>query len=110
VTDGEWSGFKSEDPGVDQPRSFQNGQPLYFEIWDSNYLGDSLLGGFVVYPDRQHAQTAADGESSAEYTAKIQWDWNEPKTVSRPGHARVWIRFTQRQLPVKQVEAGANAK
>jgi Zn-dependent protease with chaperone function len=39
VREAQWSGFKSTDAGVDQPRAFSDGQPLFFEIWDSNYIG-----------------------------------------------------------------------
>ena len=31
VRDAKWSGFKSTDAGVEQPRAFENGQPLFFE-------------------------------------------------------------------------------
>ena len=39
VREAEWTGFKATDAGVDQPRAFGDGQPLFFEIWDDNYLG-----------------------------------------------------------------------
>jgi hypothetical protein len=97
----QWKGFKSTDPGVDQPRACSDGQPLFFEIWDSNYFGDTFLGGLVVYPEEKDARSGADGELLADYTAKIHWDWKEPQSVSRPGHARVWVRFTKRQAPVQ---------
>ena len=51
VREAQWTGFKLTDAGVDQPRTFRDGQPLFFEIWDSNYLEDTFLGGLVVYPD-----------------------------------------------------------
>ncbi len=53
----------STDAGVDQPRALGDGQPLYFEIWDDNYLNDSFIGGFVVYPTARMpgpAPTASD--------------------------------------------------
>ncbi len=50
VREAKWSGFKPTDAGVEQPRAFQNGQPLFFEIWDRNYVTDSFIGGFVIYP------------------------------------------------------------
>ena len=31
LREAEWSGFKPTDAGVEQPRAFQNGQPLFFE-------------------------------------------------------------------------------
>ena len=93
VTDGEWDGFRPTDPGTDQPRAMQDGQPLFFEIWDANYGYDDLIGGFVVYP----VAGAEDGE--AEYTAKIRWDWREPSSVARPGHATVRVRFSHRTEP-----------
>ena len=51
VRNARWRGFKSTDAGVEQPRAFRDGQPLFFELWDSDYLADTFLGGFVVYPD-----------------------------------------------------------
>jgi hypothetical protein len=97
----EWpGGFKSTDVGVDQPRGFNNGQPLFFEIWDANYFSDSLVGGFVVYPDGKDTRAGADGERLADYMARILWDWNDPQSVSRAGYARVWVKFTRRQVPV----------
>ena len=105
VREAEWSGFKSTDAGVDQPRAFSDGQPLFFEIWDSNYLEDTFLGGFVVYPDGSKAQPGAGDERLADYTARIFWDWKEAQPISRPGHARVWVRFTRRQDPVSATVA-----
>jgi Zn-dependent protease with chaperone function len=72
VREAQWSGFKSTDPGVDQPRAFGDGQPLFFEVWDSNYLHNTFLGGFVVYPNASEARPDADGGRLAEYTARIQ--------------------------------------
>jgi Zn-dependent protease with chaperone function len=97
VREAEWSGFRSTDTGVEQPRSFRNGQPLFFEIWDRNYVQDTFIGGFVIYPDGRDAKVAEAGESLAQYTGKILWDWNEPQTISRPGYARVMVRFSRRQ-------------
>ncbi len=96
VRDAEWKGFRSNDPGVDQPRSFRDGQPLFFEVWDANYVSDSFLGGFVIFPDGRDQRPGDGGEREVEYTAKIQWDWREAQSVSRPGHSRVWVKFTQR--------------
>ena len=96
LREAEWTGFKSTDPGVEQPRDFQNGQPLFFELWDRNYVRDSLIGGFVIYPDGRDAKLVEAGKSIAEYNAKILWDWKEPQTVSRNGYARVQVKFTPR--------------
>lgn len=106
VREAEWSGFRSTDAGVDQPRAFADGQPLFFEIWDSNYLEDTFLGGFVVYPDGSRASPGAEGERLADYTARIRWDWQGPRTMSRPGHARVWVRFTKRKAEAKGTKEG----
>lgn len=97
VREAEWRGFKSTDKGVDQPRSSRDGQPLFFEVWDSNYLNDTLLGGFVVYPRSRDAATGQDGDRVAAYTAKIHWDWKDPGAISRPGYARVSVRFLRRE-------------
>jgi hypothetical protein len=100
VREAQWRGFKSTDAGVDQPRAFSDGQPLFFEIWDSNYLEDTFVGGLVVYADGTKSEPGTDGERLADYTARILWDWKGPQTISRPGHARVWVRFTKRHVPV----------
>lgn len=97
VRSGHWTNFKPTDAGVDQPRAFRDGQPLFFEIWDADYGDDALIGGFVVYPDGRDAAEAPSGERLAEYTGRVVWDWKEPCPVSRPGHARVQVRFTRRQ-------------
>lgn len=95
----EWTGFRATDAGVDQPRSFRDGQPLFFEVWDADYGDDAFLGGFVVYPRSRDASPGADGELLAEYTARILWDWRDARAVSRAGHARVRVRFTRREGP-----------
>ena len=97
VREAEWSGFKPTDAGVEQPRALQNGQPLFFEIWDRNYVTDTFIGGFVIYPDGRDAKFNDAGESIAEYTGKILWDWKEPQSITRPGYARVQVKFTLRQ-------------
>jgi hypothetical protein len=94
--DAEWKGFRSTDKGVNQPRAFADGKPLFFEIWDANYVTDSFVGGFVIYPDSREAVPGPSGEHLAEYTARILWDWKEPRPVSRAGYARVSVRFTER--------------
>ncbi len=93
----QWRGFKSTDRGVDQPRTFRDGQPLFFEVWDSNYSYDAFIGGFVVYPDGHDSTADESGNRVAEYTAKILWDWKEPQAISRAGFARVTVRFLKRQ-------------
>jgi hypothetical protein len=92
-----WSGFQSTDRGVDQPRPFEDGQPLFLEIWDSDYGPDGFVGGLVVYPDGREAKKNGAGEMLAEYTARILWDWKESRTNSRAGYGRVTVRFLQRQ-------------
>ena len=93
----QWRGFKSTDKGVDQPRIFHDGQPLFFEIWDDNRLLDTFVGGFVVYPDGSDAAPDKSGDRVAEYMVKILWDWQAPQSISRPGFARVNVRFLERQ-------------
>ncbi len=98
LRDAEWRGFKSTDKGVDQPRLFSDGQPLFFEIWDDNTpLASTFIGGFVVYPDGHDAVADKAGERVAEYTIKIFWDWKEPHSIARSGFARVTLRFLTRQ-------------
>lgn len=98
-----WWGFKATDAGVEQPRSVLDGQPIFGEIWDDNYLGDTFIGGFVAYPDSRDATAGGDGARVAEYTCKIQWDWKDSTAIARPGSAKVTIRFTRKRSP----EAGS---
>ncbi len=102
VRTAQWKDFKSTDRDVDQPRALRDGQPLFLEIWDDNYLDDTFLGGFAIYPASQDAVSGAGGERVAEYTTRILWEWREPQTISRPGHARVWVRFLRRQANAGQ--------
>ncbi len=97
MREAQWKGFKSTDKGVNQPRSFRDGGPLLFEIWDCDYLNDAFIGGFVVYPHGRDATTDKDGNRVAAYTAKIQWDWKDSQAISRPGYARVLVRFLRRE-------------
>ncbi len=97
VRAGQWRGFKSTDKGVNQPREFRDGQPLFFEVWDDNTLSDSFVGGFVIYPDGRGASIDSSGGRTAEITARILWDWKEPQSVSRSGFARVTVRFSKRE-------------
>jgi Zn-dependent protease with chaperone function len=92
-----WHHFRSTDRGVNQPRSFRDGQPLFFEIWDSDYGDDAFIGGFVVYPDVHDSAANNSGTRVAEYTAKILWDWKGSQEISRAGFARVSVRFLKRQ-------------
>lgn len=62
------------------------GQPLFFEIWNHSFGLDTLIGGFVVYPD---------GEST-EYTTPILWDWKERSGIARNGVARLTLDFRNR--------------
>lgn len=98
LRDAEWHGFKTTDKGVELPRLFLDGQPLFFEIWDDNTpLPSTFIGGFVVYPDGHDAVVDKAGERVAEYTVKILWDWKDPRSIARSGFARVTFRFLTRQ-------------
>jgi Zn-dependent protease with chaperone function len=99
VRKAQWHGFRSTDRGANQPRTFGDGQPLFFEIWDENRISDTFIGGFVIYPDAHDAHEEAGGKRIAEYTTKMRWDWNEVSSISRPGYARVRVEFTRRQTP-----------
>jgi hypothetical protein len=101
-----WSGFKGTDPGVEQPRPFEDGRPLFFEIWDSDYGPDSFVGGFAIYPDGRDARSSEAGEMHAEYTARILWDWKDPRAISRAGHGRVTVRFLRRQPAPRRESSG----
>ena len=94
---GQWEDFKSTDKGVNQPREFHDGQPLFFEVWDDNTLSDTFVGGFVIYPDGTAASTDGSGNRKLEITARILWDWNEPQLVTRTGYARVTVQFLRRE-------------
>jgi hypothetical protein len=97
VRNAEWKGFRATEVGVDQPRLFHDGKPLFFEIWDANYGDDTLIGGFVIYPYGVDGSLDANGERIAAYAPEIRWDWKVAQPTSRPGHARVWVRFSKRQ-------------
>ena len=102
----EWRGFKTTDKGVDQPRHFLDGQPLFFEIWDDNTpLPSTFIGGFVAYPDGHDAVQDKAGERVAKYTIKILWDWKDPRSISRSGFARVTFRFLTRQTDSQGVSS-----
>jgi hypothetical protein len=87
-----WWGFKSTDAGVDQPRLMADGQPLFCEIWDSDFLDDAFIGGFVIYPSSRDA----DNDGVADYTAPILWDWKTPREIQRSGYATVRVKFHSR--------------
>lgn len=93
-----WEDFHSTDKGVEQPRTFSDGCPLYCEIWDDNILDDAFVGGFVIFPSSRDAVADASGHREAEYEARIQWDWKEAKPTSRAGFTRVRVRFLDRQV------------
>jgi hypothetical protein len=107
VKNAEWKGFRPTDRGVDQPRAFRDGQPLFFEVWDADYGQDAFIGGFVIYPRAQDAKPGRAGDRLAEYTTNIRWDWKEPQPVSRSGYARVWVRFTERSTASRGPGKGA---
>jgi Zn-dependent protease with chaperone function len=106
LREAQWQDFRSTDRSIKQPRSFHDGQPLFFEIWDDNTLYyDTLVGGFVVYPDSHDAtRDEADGHL-AQYTTRIQWDWKDAQAVSRNGFARVQVRFLRRQAAAEKTVA-----
>ena len=91
-----WRGFRSTDRGVRHPRPWQDDRPLFFEVWDDNTLSDTFVGGFVVYPDARDAAEDEHGDRVAEYTARILWDWKETRAITRPGYARVGVKFLGR--------------
>ncbi|QGJ70790.1 Hypothetical protein PBC10988_24880 [Planctomycetales bacterium 10988] len=64
-------------------RAFTDGQPLFVEIWDSNYTFDSLVAGFVVYPEK--------GKNL--YTTQLVWDWQERTNKVRSNVVKVRLKF-----------------
>lgn len=62
-----------------------DGKPLFFEIWHDGW-GDTLIGGFVVYP--------RSGQS--EYVTRILWDWKDRSKVARRGLGTVHVEFSSR--------------
>jgi Zn-dependent protease with chaperone function len=95
----QWEGFENAGSAVNQPRTFRDGQPLFFEIWDADFGWDTFVGGFVVYPDSQEAKAGEGGIREIEHTTKILWDWKESRAISRQGYARIKIRFTPKETP-----------
>lgn len=102
-----WGDFPRGHKSIQQPRQLSDGQPLFFEIWDSGYVYDGFVGGFAVYPYRRDAtkEEQSDGYV-AEYTARILWDWKEAQTITRPGYAVVRVRFLDDTL-APAVDGGA---
>ena len=96
VREAEWGDFQSTDTGVEQPRAFES-QPLFFEIWDSDYGDDAFIGGFAIHPRDGDGRDDGAGGRVVSYSAKILWDWKDATAVSRPGHAEVQVRFTWRR-------------
>jgi hypothetical protein len=92
VRSARWEDFDPMSPSVQQPLRFRNGQPLFFEIWDRNWIQDTLIGGFVIYPHREDA----NDKGVATYNADIIWDWKQRRAVARAGYARVKVRFSER--------------
>ena len=56
-----------------------------------------FVGGFTVYPNSLNTVIDSSGHRIAKYIVKILWDWKEAQAISRPGFARVTIRFLKRQ-------------
>ena len=71
-------------------------------LWSTPMPGPSAATP-IIWGDRVFVSTA-DPDSGTMHalcldrnTGKILWDWNEPQTISRPGYARVMVRFSRRQ-------------
>ena len=71
---------------IDSTHGCMNGQPVFFEIWQDNYLRDELLGGFVIYPMKDQKT----------YRVPILWDWKERSDTVRAGMARIDMEFHER--------------
>jgi len=71
------------------PFPCEDGQPIFCEVWSAGMVSylDSLLGVFVLYPERP-----AGGEALS-LRAKIEWSVNERKSITRIGIAEVKVKF-----------------
>lgn len=68
---------------IDQVHRVDDGQPLFFEIWDDCYGPDELIGGFVIY-------ARSDDQL---HSARVLWDWKDRKSISRSAYAEVELEF-----------------
>jgi hypothetical protein len=75
---------------IDRTEVLQDGQPIFVEVWGSDWGGDSFLGGFVIYPERPAA--GEDGLTTV-CRAPLEWDWKQRTTTSRQGYAEVTLEF-----------------
>lgn len=66
-----------------RPFRADEGQPIFFEIWESRLLSNSLLGAFVIYPR----------SSKAIYETGVRWDVYQRTSTQRNGLAKVKIGF-----------------
>ncbi len=78
--------------GIDQTRAILDNQPIFFEIWNSCWGRDALIGGFVVYPTNplpgRHGQQVI--------RSALEWDWKKRTTTSRHGLGEVVLEFSSR--------------
>lgn len=78
--------------GIDQTRALLDSQPVFFEIWSSDWGSDSFLGGFVIYP-----KNLGRGHGHPQILqSPIDWDWKERVTTSRQGFAKVSLEYSTR--------------
>lgn len=74
------------------------GTPLFFEVWDDGYASDTLLGGFVLYPNLPPEKANALGHTMEQVVSSpILWDWKERSTRTDVGVARARLQL----IPVK---------
>ena len=60
-----------------------DGKPIYFEIWDDNYVQDSFVAGFTVFPKRP-----SEGGQEVLLHESLVWNWKERTNTTRQGHAQ----------------------
>ena len=66
-----------------RPFRTEDGQPIFFEIWDSNTIKDSLLGVFAIYPRPEKTI----------YETGVRWEVYERTSSQRSGLAKVKLTF-----------------
>ncbi|HUQ70160.1 MAG TPA: M48 family metallopeptidase [Planctomycetaceae bacterium] len=74
------------------------GTPLFFEVWDDGIAYDTLLGGFVLYPNLPAGKAHPLGlATEQDVSSPIHWDWKDRSLRKDAGvvHARL------RLIPVK---------